>query len=395
MCPTVLHHQPVRGLYALYAITLEAIRMPIWMLLFLIPSLRPCPQWTHPQAVRHKILKAFVYHSAMLEILVPLSLSPGREGNRFVVMPPAESSLYQGPMVDKCGTVRPEKIGGTWYPTPYPSPVASGGPVPTNKEAKNDNDHGFVVLHFHGGAFVLGDGRERDCGPLARGMLRCAGPSGVRYIFCPQYRLAGPPSNVRFPGALQDAVTSYAHLLRTMRIPTSRIVVSGDSAGGNIVFALLRYISEYGAATGLPPPAAAWCWSPWINPSVAIDKKQIARSPNYGTDYLSKDFGAWGARVYVSPHVPLDNPYVSGGPHPFYTATPVFVQTGGAEVLFHENVEWVESMQKVKGNRIFIEIVDYAPHDIPLIAHIAGFAEQYDEAATKAGEFLRTHATKA
>lgn len=380
MSSTLTRH-PFKAAYALYAVLLESIRIPLWMLVYILPSLRPEPKWTHRQAVRTRLLRAIVYHSAQVEVHVPLSMTPGGEGDRFVIMTPAESSMYRGPLADQ--ETKPAKIGGTWYSEPYAPSTANGS---TNGSTTTK----AVVLHFHGGAFVLGDGRERDCGHLARNMLKHA-PS-VSHVFCPQYRLAGAPSKTRFPGALQDAVTSYLHLLRTHRIPASRIIFSGDSAGGNIVNGLLRYIAVHGQELDIPAPACAWMWSPWINPSLALDAAQFARSPNYQSDYITEGFGAWGCRVYA-PHCDINDAWVSGGAHPFRSPAPVWVQTGGRELLFHDNVEFFESLRKINGDEkdggvpCELEIVPYAPHDIPLVGHIVAFSKEYAEVLKKANAF--------
>ena len=49
-----------------------------------------------------------------------------------------------------------------------------------------------------------------------------------------------------------------------MNIPASNIVTSGDSAGGNVAIALLRYISSP-EGNNLPSPLAALLWSPSVD----------------------------------------------------------------------------------------------------------------------------------
>ncbi|KAF4543216.1 Alpha beta hydrolase fold-3 domain containing protein [Lasiodiplodia theobromae] len=389
--PTLLTRQPFKTLYALWALWFEAtIRLPLSALLYLLfPSLtRPEPRWTWRQAIGVRLLRAIVHHSAEIEVHVPLSLAPGAEGSRFVVMEPAEDSIYRGPLVDDDGITRPEKIGGTWYSEPY-----------TKGSSNNDDDDDdkAIVLHFHGGAFVLGDGRDKDCGHLARTMLQTCGASSVSHVFCPQYRLAGAPTHARYPAALQDALTSYLYLLRSCRIPASRIIVSGDSAGGNIVNGLLRYLATYGAEIGVEPPACAWLWSPWTNPSLALDAAYIVRSPNYPSDYISTGFGAWGARVYAGHREGLvKDVWISAvNAEPYHSPSPVWMQTGGRELLFHDNVEFFEGMKKVNekrgggGQPCELEIVPYAPHDIALTGHVVGFTKEYAEALKKAEAFFQ------
>lgn len=55
-----------------------------------------------------------------------------------------------------------------------------------------------------------------------------------------EYRLL---PNSPFPAALQDAASVYAQLIRS-GVPSHKIVLIGDSAGGNIVLALARWIRD-------------------------------------------------------------------------------------------------------------------------------------------------------
>lgn len=70
-----------------------------------------------------------------------------------------------------------------------------------------------------------------------------------------------------FPVALQDAVTAYAYVLNTLNVRPENVVISGDSAGGNLALALLPYMHEEGELV-LPHPRAALLWSPWVDLTV-------------------------------------------------------------------------------------------------------------------------------
>jgi acetyl esterase/lipase len=111
------------------------------------------------------------------------------------------------------------------------------------------------------GAYVIGDGRQDDCGFAAKNLLA---HTSATHVLCPQYRLASNPG-CRFPAQLQDAVTSLLYLLETMNVPASQITISGDSAGGNLCLALLRYIADNPNAA-VPSPGCAFLWSPWVDP---------------------------------------------------------------------------------------------------------------------------------
>lgn len=137
----ILTYQPFKAIYTLLAVALEATRLPLWVILYSLKAGRPHPEWTHAQAVRMRIVKAFLTHSSAVQVKTPLSLAPGKEKDRFVVMQPAPASTYKGPTVDS--KIKPENIGGTWTPKPF-------------NPATDKTDEVDVVLHFHGGAYVRG-----------------------------------------------------------------------------------------------------------------------------------------------------------------------------------------------------------------------------------------------
>jgi len=106
-----------------------------------------------------------------------------------------------------------------------------------------------VLLWLHGGAFILPASPVAHL-ELVAGLAAKIGGHG----FLPDYRLA--PRN-RFPAALDDCERAYKALL-DLGFPATRIVIGGDSAGGNLLLGLLQRIRKQ----GWPMPACTIPVSP-------------------------------------------------------------------------------------------------------------------------------------
>ena len=350
----------------------------IFDLLFrcLLPWTRPVREWSLNQAVRVRVVRLILLYWSLLKRGDALPLTPGRGGDRFAVIKPLSPKLYKGPLSSE-GAVLPQPLGATWTPAKPPPPFAVGPRM-------------TVALHFHGGAFAIGNGRDEDTGFLARTLVKHMGCS---HVCTPQYRLSSHRGS-HFPAQLQDAVTSYVHLLRERRIPARQIVLSGDSAGANMALGLLRYIREYGAELDISPPGAVALWSPWVDVSGAL-LLDMKKSPNYGTDYLNRDFGRWGAST-VTAHGTIDpaNPYLSPLHHPFHvdadadnTKIPMYINAGDREVLYHDIMEFARRYRE-QGWDIHLDVSPGCPHDSILLGDRMGFGREAEAAARMAREYF-------
>lgn len=369
-----LTQQPWKGIYALGAISFELIRFPFFLVSYLLASRRQRATWSFRQAISVRFFASTLWHVATLQLETPLPLTPGAEKERFVLIKPGKDDAYKGPLRSNKDVV-PVEIGGTWYPAPL--------------TAGSDKSKVKVILHTHGGAFVHGDGRSGATAFLTGLLLK---HSPATHVFCPQYRLAKLPASSTsnpFPAGLQDVVTSYLYLLNDLKVPAKNIVVSGDSAGGNLTISLLRYIVEHGSETGLHHPLAAILWSPWIDPS-DTSASFVHDNRNYVSDYLSPPFTKWSTAAYAGPAgiKTLSQPYISHKFSTFKTPVPIWVNTGGAEILYFDDVEWTEKMKEA-GNNATLDIEEHACHDILLLGETLGFKNEATNMAKRVGQWLK------
>ena len=125
------------------------------------------------------------------------------------------------------------------------------GDIPAQWVSCGPVDGPEVIFYIHGGGFVVGhpETHQHIVADLCA-RLRCE-------AVMPIYRLA--PEHP-FPAGFEDIRDAYLALVDSGR-PPGRIVLMGDSAGGNLVMALLGWLN----AEGLPMPRAAVPISPVLD----------------------------------------------------------------------------------------------------------------------------------
>ncbi|KAF7592133.1 hypothetical protein BBP40_000681 [Aspergillus hancockii] len=233
-------------------------------------------------------------------------------------MHPASPAFYQGVILDD--EIHSESIGGTWYPTRWEA---------TDTELESRPEGRLIILHLHGGAYILGDGRSTSHNFLNRPARQ----------------------NTVQPSPLQDAITAYTCLFHTLCLPAWRIVLSGDNAGGHLALALLRYISNTNNPHLLPAQNVPG-FSP---PGVTSPQRQTQpNGPPHGEPI----------ERYVAPIRP-----------PFVLPSPVLVVHGGREVLYQDHEILVRKFHKVAQNgfRIELFVEPQVPHDVLFIVWMHGF----------------------
>ncbi|KAJ9376125.1 hypothetical protein DTO063F5_8968 [Paecilomyces variotii] len=372
--------QPSFAIWFMIAIPRFLLVSFFYSIYYIPSSLRQNRKWTYRQALSTQLFKFAFRIMTELGYSQTLTFEPGKLGNRWVFINPAESDVYPRPFLsDK---VQPQRIAGTWYPdTPFRDQSASN----------LDDDSSLVILSFHSGSFLWFTGRPEDSGFVANLLNRKLGNT-TRSLWV-QYRLAGGRDNpTPYPGPMQDAITAYVYLVKTLGISPRRIVLAGDSSGSTVVVALLRCLAEDAdnkILADLPPPKACLIFSPSVEYSLEGDSRAINENRNCQTDYCDAPMMAWGARAIAPPdQIRLDDPYLSPALHPFATPVPIFVQAGGAELLCDSIRGFAEKMRAIPGNRIeYLEVPD-VPHDIYAAGNILGWLKEQEEIIDAAATFV-------
>ncbi|OLN85115.1 Esterase [Colletotrichum chlorophyti] len=174
--------------------------------------------------------------------------------------------------------------------------TADSRPPPVGEKEKYDElqkevTSPLTVLYFHGGAYYLLDPSTHR--PVTKKIAKITGGRvySVRYRLAPQHP---------FPAALWDALVSYLTLLYPppdayhQPVESKNIVFAGDSAGGNLSFALLQTVLELrrqnrkviwlGKERDIPLPGGLAANSPWLD----ITQSSPSWESNWEFDYLPR-----------------------------------------------------------------------------------------------------------
>jgi epsilon-lactone hydrolase len=184
-----------------------------------------------------------------------------------------------------------------------------------------------AVLFLHGGGFTTGSCRTHR--ELAAQLCLATGWP----ILLADYRLA---PEYPFPAGVDDAVQVY-HGLLAQGLPADRIVIGGDSAGGELALSsALRLRAEGG-----PLSAAIVLLSPWLDLSLsgptieshAVIDPLVSRAALLACahDYLGQS----------DPHDPLISPVYAE----LHGLPPLLIQVGDHELLLSDSTRLAEKAQ--------------------------------------------------
>ncbi|KAK6833164.1 hypothetical protein PG987_007858 [Apiospora arundinis] len=362
-----------RPCIALWSVGFWAVNISHLLFLSLrntISPLRSVPQWSYRLSMGTAFMRAVYRYLSAVRFQQPLKKVPGKSGDRFVLIePPKDTAPLRGVLDPLSAAAKPAPVSAVWYPSHVMAP------------SDNPSRRRKVVLYAAGGGFVTGF----DPALVAKIVLPIITSDhfGATHVFNVQYRLASDVDP--FPGALFDFFAAYQYVL-DLGVAAADIVLMGDSAGGNLVLALLRYLVDH----RLPQPGAAAIFSPWVEVTrqavEKIDNSHIARY-----DVLDAPVIYWGVEAYRPKGRPVtqeEESYISPLGHPFRLETPLYIEAGALEGLFESISIFAGQMADVKGNRVQFHSFEDMPHDFFALWPAIGTKKEAGEALERARTFF-------
>lgn len=229
-----------------------------------------------------------------------------------------------------------------------------------------DGNGDAVVLFMHGGSFIFGSNTSHG-----ETIARIALAAGAR-VLAIEYRLVpeGP-----FPAAIDDAVAAY-RWLRAEGVPAGKIVLAGDSAGGNLSVTVMLALRERGE----PLPAGSIPICPWVDPPRTGGSLAEHERYDWG---IASDFPGWCAAYAgdADPKQPLIAPInadLAGLP-------PLLVLWGACEMLRDQVTDFVAKARAAG--------VDVTAREHPDMVHnwitLHAFTPEAEKAYQEMGAFVK------
>ena len=228
-----------------------------------------------------------------------------------------------------------------------------------------------VILYLHGGAWVLGWYQNH------RVLAARIGLASQSRVVAVDYR---PAPEHPFPAALDDCLAVYRRLISD-GIESNQLILAGDSAGANLVLAVLLTLRDAGAAL----PAAAVCISP------LTDLTFTGRSFHSQRDaLLNAKFVRSMSNLYIGsndPRSPLISPHYGD----MRGLPPLLVQAGEDEILLSDAERLADNARHAG--------VDATLTVWPKMWHVwhmfAPFLPEATEAIAEIGAFVQRHVVNA
>lgn len=178
----------------------------------------------------------------------------------------------------------------------------------------------YVILHCHGGGYSTGSSL------YARTLTSKLAASTSMDVLCFDYRLS--PEHP-YPAATEDAMKVWNYLM-LLGYGARDIILTGDSAGGNLALALTLKLKEEGRLL----PRGIVLMSPWTDLTSSgesfTEKAEV--DPVLNSDYINRMIQAYADGQ------DLKNPMISPLFGDFRGFPPVYIQVGENEILLSDSL---------------------------------------------------------
>ena len=193
----------------------------------------------------------------------------------------------------------------------------------------------YVILYAHGGGYTCGGlGYARI---LAAKLAVSTGFTVVSFA----YRLA---PEYQYPAPLEDAISVWDYLMQ-LGYGSSQVLLSGDSAGGNLILCLTQHLLK----EKRKGPRALLLFSPWTDMRATASSYETYKEKD---PILTYNYIVGVRNAYIGEDAdPSDSKY-SPLLGDFNGFPPTLIQVGKNEVLLDDSVTLSKRIHKAGGNAV-------------------------------------------
>jgi len=215
--------------------------------------------------------------------------------------------------------------------------------------------HKQVILHCHGGGYSTGSSLYART--LTAKLASCTGMEVLAF----DYRLA--PEHPA-PAPLEDALKVWDYLM-LKGYGARDVIITGDSAGGNLALALVLKLKEQGRLL----PKGLVLMSPWtdLTSSGESFREKEDLDPVLNASYIERMIYAYAEGK------DLQDPYLSPLFGNFEGFPPTYIQVGSNEILLSDSIRLKEKMQAA-GVNVKLDVFEGMWH----VFQMAPFKTAYD-----------------
>ena len=229
-----------------------------------------------------------------------------------------------------------------------------------------------LVLFIHGGAFCAGGARANAAAVLPTLNMTGSIAIGIDY--------AKAPERV-FPAALEEIESVYRALLSQGANP-SRMIVCGESAGGNLAVASMMAWRE----KRLPSPKACILYSPTLDARFAFDTAHTQhRFDPFVKHFAQREFS--DMYELYAPGMDKSDPRISPAMGNPAGLPPLLIQVGTREVLLGDSARFAGAAADA-GVDATLRVFDGMFH----LFHMHWRLPEAKKAQANAAAFIRRHA---
>lgn len=232
-------------------------------------------------------------------------------------------------------------------------------------------EHGIAkddaLLYFiHGGAFSLGSPKTHSSAISHLCKLTALKCVAVDYSLSPQYK---------YPTQLDECERVYEELIKTH--PDKKIIILGDSAGGNLTVALALRIRE----KGIKQASALVLMSPWLD----LRDNSEAALRNFERDSVfNKDDLFDYASMYCD-NEQKGSPYISPLTADLENLPPTLIQVAKNELLFSDSKNFAQKAVSV-GVDLEIQVEENLFHSWQLFP---SYLKEAEDSLKKIARFIQ------